>query len=33
VLREIDANFAPDRMPTELADVREALTRLVVAQV
>ena len=33
VLREIDANFAANRMPAELAEVREALTRLVVTQV
>jgi MoxR-like ATPase len=29
VLREIDANFAAERMPAELADLRGALTRLV----
>jgi MoxR-like ATPase len=29
VLREIDANFAADAMPTELADLRGALMRLV----
>ena len=29
LLREIDANFAADRMPTELVDLRGALSRLV----
>jgi MoxR-like ATPase len=33
VLREIDANFSAERMPTELADLRGALTRLVVMPV
>lgn len=32
VLREIDANFAADRMPTELADLRGALAQLVVTR-
>jgi MoxR-like ATPase len=31
VLREIDANFTADRLPGELADLRSALMRLVVA--
>lgn len=30
VLREIDANFTAERMPAELKELREALTRLVV---